>query len=91
MNYIHNNNILNFIYGCISYLCILVLLVYSIRKYGLVWSNTAWDGWSTLATAGVGIALLNERPTMQQYIGILFTGIGIILLGFKGTSSVTGK
>lgn len=78
----------DFFIGCVSYFIVIVLFVYSIRDKGLAWSNTAWDGWSTLATGGVAVAFLNERPTLQDYIGIGLTSLGLIILGFKGTKAV---
>ena len=65
-----------------------MLFVGAIRDKGLAWSNTAWDGWSTLATGAVAIIFLNERPTLKDCIGIALTSIGLIILGFKGTKAV---
>ena len=89
--YASNNKTENFINGLLSYIIILCLFVLSIRNYGLAWSNTAWDGWSTLATSAVAITLLNERPTTREIIGIFLTSIGLIFLGFKGIPSVKEK
>ena len=89
--YASNNKMENFINGLLSYTIILCLFVLSIRNYGLAWSNTAWDGWSTLATSAVAITLLNERPTTREIIGIFLTSIGLIFLGFKEIPSVKGK
>jgi len=85
------SDIKDFIIGCLSYLAVIVLFVNSIRDKGLAWSNTAWDGWSTLATGAVAVTFLNERPTLQDYIGIGLTSLGLIILGFKGTKAVKGK
>lgn len=89
--YASNNKAENFISGLLSYVIIVCLFVLSIRNYGLAWSNTAWDGWSTLVTSGVAVLLLNERPTTREIIGIFITSIGLIILGFKGIPSVKGK
>jgi multidrug transporter EmrE-like cation transporter len=88
---IKGSHIKDFITGCLSYLSVLVLFVASIRDKGLAWSNTAWDGWSTLATSGVAVIFLNEQPTFQDYVGIGLTSLGLIILGFKGTRAVKGK
>lgn len=85
------SHIKDFLIGCLSYLSVLVLFVNSIRDKGLAWSNTAWDGWSTLATSGVAVTFLNERPSFQDYIGICLTSVGLIILGFKGTSPSKSK
>jgi len=85
------SHIQDFFLGCLSYLSVLVLFVASIRDKGLAWSNTAWDGWSTLATSGVAVGLLNERPSLQEYIGIGLTSLGLIILGFKGTRASNSK
>jgi len=83
-----HSHIQDFLKGCLSYFIVLILFVRAIRDKGLAWSNTAWDGWSTLATGGVAVAFLNERPSLQDYIGIGLTSLGLIILGFKGTKAV---
>jgi multidrug transporter EmrE-like cation transporter len=72
--------------GYLSYAIVLVLFVSSIRTMGLAWSNSAWDGWSNIATNLVAVYGLGETPSTTQYIGMVFISIGLLLLGNKGTA-----
>jgi multidrug transporter EmrE-like cation transporter len=84
-NYALKGGVHNFAVGSVSYFVLLILFVKAIKDKGLAWSNTAWDGWSTLATSSVAIFSLGERPSFVQMAGIGFTCLGLILLGFDGT------
>jgi multidrug transporter EmrE-like cation transporter len=75
--------------GYLSYAIVLVLFVSSIRTMGLAWSNSAWDGWSNIATNLVAVYGLGEKPSVTQYIGMSLISIGIILLGNKSTRKIT--
>jgi multidrug transporter EmrE-like cation transporter len=84
--YATKGGIHNFIGGTTSYFVLLILFIKAIRDKGLAWSNTAWDGCSTLATSAVAILALGERPSFTQMVGIAFTVVGLILLGLDGTA-----
>ncbi len=68
-----------------AYAAVLLLFVQSIKKMGLAWSNTAWDGWSNIATGAVAIFILKEKPKPREWLGILFVSAGLFLLGLDGT------
>jgi multidrug transporter EmrE-like cation transporter len=85
-NYASKGGAQNFAVGSLSYLILLVLFVGAIKDKGLAWANTAWDGWSTLATSAVAVFALGERPSFIQNLGIIFTVMGLVLLGFDSTA-----
>jgi multidrug transporter EmrE-like cation transporter len=76
---------LGFGYG--AYAILLALFIKAIKEKGLAWANTAWDGWSTLATGLVAIFALGERPTGRELAGIALTIAGLFLLGARGTKA----
>jgi multidrug transporter EmrE-like cation transporter len=71
--------------GYASYMGVLGLFIMSIRNMGLAWSNSAWDGWSNLATGAVALFVLNEKPTQKELLGMFFISVGLFLLGLNGT------
>ena len=75
------------IVGYLAYGITLVLFVNSIRIMGLAWSNSAWDGWSNIATNLVAVFALGETPTTTDYIGMGLISTGLLLLGNKGTKA----
>ena len=79
--------------GYSAYAILLALFISSIKKMGLAWSNSAWDGWSNLATGLVAIFVLKEKPTLKELAGMILISAGLFLLGTKGTSngSSSGK
>ena len=84
--YATKGDVQNFVVGSTSDFVLLILFVKAIKDKGLAWSNTAWDGWSTLATSTVAVFALGERPTFIQMVGIAFTVFGLVLLGLDGTA-----
>ena len=70
-----------------SYAILLSLFIRAIQLKGLAWANTAWDGWSNLATGAVAIFLLNERPTWREFAGMVLVSAGLLLLGNRGTAN----
>jgi multidrug transporter EmrE-like cation transporter len=84
--YATKGDIQNFVVGSTSYFVLLILFVKAIKDKGLAWSNTAWDGWSTLATSAVAVFALGERPSFTQMVGIAFTVLGLVLLGLDSTA-----
>ena len=70
-----------------AYAALLLFFIQAIRKKGLAWSNSAWDGWSNIATGLVAIFLIGERPTGKELAGMLLVSAGLFLLGTKGTAT----
>jgi len=71
--------------GYASYAVILAMYIQSIKLKGLAWSNTAWDGWSNIATNTVAFAFLGEKVTSKELIGMGLIAAGLFLLGNRGT------
>ena len=69
-----------------AYAILLALFISSIKRMGLAWSNSAWDGWSNLATGLVAILILKEKPNPKELIGMILISAGLFLLGTKGTA-----
>lgn len=72
--------------GYMCYIALLELFQRAIELNGLVWANTAWDGWSNLATGAVAIFVMNEKPSFKEWIGIVLITIGLFFLGTNGTN-----
>jgi len=71
--------------GYASYAVILAMYVQSIKAKGLAWSNSAWDGWSDIATNLVAFTVLGEKATIKELLGMLMIAAGLFLLGNRGT------
>lgn len=71
--------------GYASYSVMLALFIKAIKEKGLAWANSAWDGWSNIATGAVAIIALGERPTSKEFIGMILVSAGLFLLGTRGT------
>ena len=71
--------------GYASYAVILAMYIQSIKAKGLAWSNTAWDGWSNIATNTVAFAFLGEKATSKELLGMGLIAAGLFLLGNRGT------
>ncbi len=72
--------------GYASYAILLSMFIKAIRNKGLAWANSAWDGWSNLATGLVAILAFGEKPTGKEYLGIALISAGLFLLGTRGTN-----
>jgi multidrug transporter EmrE-like cation transporter len=68
-----------------AYAILLAMFIKAIKEKGLLWANTAWDGWSNIATGLVALVLLGERPTGKELAGIALVSAGLFLLGTRGT------
>ncbi len=71
--------------GYAAYAVVLSLFIKAIKDKGLAWANSAWDGWSNLATGAVALLLLGEKPTMKEFLGMVLISAGLFLLGTRGT------
>jgi multidrug transporter EmrE-like cation transporter len=83
--YAISKSIHGLIVGYAAYAGVLALFIQSIRKMGLAWSNSAWDGWSNIATGLVAIFVLKETPSSNELLGMALISAGLLLLGLKGT------
>jgi multidrug transporter EmrE-like cation transporter len=70
-----------------SYAILLSMFIKAIKEKGLAWANSAWDGWSNLATGLVALILLKERPTLKELLGMGLISAGLFLLGTRGTAA----
>ncbi len=71
--------------GYAAYAITISLFIKTIKDKGLAWANSAWDGWSNLATGAVALLLLGEKPTMKEFLGMVLISAGLFLLGTRGT------
>ena len=71
--------------GYASYAIILSMYIQSIKTKGLAWSNSAWDGWSDIATNLVAFMFLGEKATYTEILGMVLIAAGLFLLGNRGT------
>jgi hypothetical protein len=71
--------------GYASYAVMLAMYIQSIKTKGLAWSNSAWDGWSDIATNLVAFTVLGERATYTELLGMGLIAAGLFLLGNRGT------
>ena len=83
----NHKNPLYRIFGYICYIGVLEYFQKTIEAKGLAWANSAWDGWSNLATALVAFFLFGERPSAKAFIGILLISLGLFFLGTNSIAS----
>jgi multidrug transporter EmrE-like cation transporter len=50
----------------------------------LATTGITWSVMSAAATVGIGIVLFHEKLNVYNYIGILFSVLGLVLLQIKG-------
>lgn len=73
--------------GYICYIGLLELFQKSIEVKGLAWTNSAWDGWSNVATGLVALLVFREKPTLKEFFGIALISLGLFFLGTEGIAS----
>lgn len=77
-------------YKVLGYLCyigVLELFQNVIQTKGLSWANSAWDGWSNIATGLVALLIFREKPTIKQFAGMILISLGIFFLGTDAIAS----
>jgi multidrug transporter EmrE-like cation transporter len=84
-------NVFYKILGYLSYIGVLEFFQSSIENKGLAWTNSAWDGWSNIATGLVALVIFGERPSLREFIGIILISVGIFFLGTQGTDGYKNK
>lgn len=67
--------------GYAFYGMLLWLFIMAIRIKGVAWANSAWDGYSNIATMFVGIVIFKEKVSTKELIGMLLVTGGCFLLG----------
>jgi multidrug transporter EmrE-like cation transporter len=83
----YRKNIFYKILGYLSYIGVLEMFQKTIERKGLSWANSAWDGWSNLATGLVALVIFKEKPTLKEYFGMALICIGIFFLGTDGVKT----
>jgi multidrug transporter EmrE-like cation transporter len=82
LNYAQQEDRLGLLLGFGTYSTALpLMLTKSLKKNGLGWTNSAWDGWSNLLTTGYSAIILKEKLSQQQWLGSILIASGIFLLG----------
>jgi multidrug transporter EmrE-like cation transporter len=69
-----------------AYALALNFFIKAIRKKGLGWSNSQWDGWSNLASGAVAIFLMKEQPSRKELLGMALISSGLFLLSDGATN-----
>jgi multidrug transporter EmrE-like cation transporter len=77
--------------GYICYIGVLELFQKSIMIKGLAWTNSAWDGWSNIATGLVALLIFKEKPSLKEFCGIALVSLGLFLLGTEGIANYQNK
>jgi multidrug transporter EmrE-like cation transporter len=80
-------NIFYKLLGYLSYIGVLEMFQKTIERKGLSWANSAWDGWSNIATGLVALVVFKEKPSFKEFIGIILICIGIFFLGTDGITT----
>lgn len=83
-----SKNILYKLFGYLNYFIVLEFYQLAIQKKGLVWANTAWDGWSDIFTNLVALLYFKEKPNGREFFGIFLVISGLFLLGTRGTNNL---
>lgn len=81
------DNIFYKVLGYISYVGVLEMFQKTIERKGLSWANSAWDGWSNLATSLVAVFIFGEKPTIKELFGIGLISLGLFFLGTNGVTT----
>ncbi len=77
--------------GYLSYIGVLELFQKTIQSHGLAWANSAWDGYSNIATGAVALLIFKEKPTWKELFGIALISVGIFFLGTDSIASYANK
>ena len=84
-------NIFYKILGYLSYIGVLELFQKTIQSHGLAWANSAWDGYSNIATGAVALFVFKEKPSWKEIFGILLVSVGLFFLGTDSIASYSNK
>lgn len=77
-----NTNLLKYLYiGIGGYVGVVYFLIQSLRYGNVLYVNALWDGMSSLIESVAAYVILGDRLTgAQQYVGLLMTLTGMMLL-----------
>lgn len=71
--------------GIAGYVGVVYFLIRSLRSDNLLFVNSVWDGLSSLIESLAAYVLLGDRlKTPQQYVGLVMTIVGVLLLKMDG-------
>lgn len=73
--------------GYLSYIGVLELFQKTIRSNGLAWANSAWGGYSNIATSAVALLVFKEKPSWRELFGIVLISAGLFFLGTEPIAS----
>ena len=83
----YRENLFYKILGYLSYIGVLELFQKTIERKGLSWANSAWDGWSNIATSFVALFIFGEKPKLKELFGIALISLGLFFLGTDGIAT----
>lgn len=79
--YAQTNNTTHLGLGILGYVGVLYFLIQSLRFENVLYTNALWDGMSGLIGSVAAYFILGDRlKTFEQYIGVIFIIVGIVLL-----------
>jgi multidrug transporter EmrE-like cation transporter len=77
--------------GYVCYIGVLEMFQKSIELKGLIWTNSAWDGLSNIATGLIALLVFREKPNPKELFGIILISLGLFFLGTDGIANYTDK
>jgi multidrug transporter EmrE-like cation transporter len=82
----NKGGIIPFLFGCVGYIGVAVMLIVSLQGSSILMVNGAWDGMSSLMESLAAYVFLGERfDSGLQYLGVLFIVVGLFLLKIPWT------
>ncbi len=78
-----DNTVKNFIYGIISYIILIGLLIYILKFTNVMYMNLTWDSVSIILETLLAFILLKERLTNNfQWTGLILVIVGVLFLSY---------
>lgn len=81
VEFVKTNSLWEFAQGLTGYLGIAMLLTQTLRYKNLLYTKSLWDGVSGIVEAAAAYFFLGNRlDSTQEYVGLGFTLVGVLLL-----------
>jgi len=82
----NKGGIIPFLFGCVGYVGVVLMLIISLQGSSILMVNGAWDGMSTIMSSLAAYVFLGERfESGIQYIGLFLIITGLFLLKIPWT------
>ena len=80
-NYARTGSLQGFSQGSLGYVGVIYFLIKSLGQGNVLWVNGLWDGMSGIIESVAAYVILGERlHHWYQYVGIIMTSVGLVLL-----------